>query len=176
MNVGYGAGGASAQVGQLGTPWMPDREVMQRLILQGRSVIDVHKFCSNLRCLRADADGVRRKMSFPKKAFEEVVKAAFAQYPVGKLLHAGSSRSCVQLSAPPTGDDSRAEKVLYHNMLVNLCRVSCRQFTEKLATRVSDTSAARSAALHHFLVTRSVWCTVMRFVGSRTHRRTPYDV
>ena len=66
----------------------------------------------------------------PAPDFESVMTAGFEEYPVGKLLGKGSNNSRVVFAAPPSGDRNLIVK--YHNMLVDLCQVSNREFTEAL--------------------------------------------
>ena len=50
MKTGYGAHGASVQVWPADqTPWLSDREVMQKLLLVGKPEIPLREFASKLR-------------------------------------------------------------------------------------------------------------------------------
>ena len=141
MHGGYGPGGQSAQVSwDQELLWLSDRELMQRTIQKGKPVVLARDICQNIRRKAGNKGQI-----FPQKAWEEVMKAGFAPFPVGKLMDEATRKSAVQLAAPPT--DDRERMVQYHNMLVDLCRVTARQLTtllHKTAVR-PDFSAADSA-------------------------------
>lgn len=64
-----------------------------------------------------------------KEAWEQVVKAALALYPVGKLEAAGTVKTKLTFSEIP---EQNAKRVAFHNMLVDACQVSLRQWSEAL--------------------------------------------
>lgn len=128
LDYGYGPGGATAQLSYEGPGvcFKPDREIMQRTVLNGKAKVSVNEMCGKIR--RKEADG--KRPGVPKDVFEEVMVAGFAQYPIGKLVDQGRASARVLFSAPPTED--RDARTKYHNMLVDLCRVSLRQFSKAL--------------------------------------------
>jgi hypothetical protein len=130
MDVGYGLDGSSAQVSYsgAGSYFMKDREVMRRTILRGKPVVSVADMCGVLR----RKEGSRRP-GMPKNLYQEVMQAAFKTYPIGRLENPGTATARVVFSAPPEND--RDAKTKYHNMLVDVCQVSLREFTQALATR-----------------------------------------
>ena len=77
--------------------------------------------------LRYRVGGSRKPLS--KKNWEEVMTAGMNKYPIGKLLDANTNNPRVVFSAPPGTRDGRVE---YHNMLVDLCHVSLRDFSSLL--------------------------------------------
>eukprot|EP00969_Alexandrium_andersonii_P178063 7873595-Alexandrium_andersonii.AAC.1 len=58
---------------------------MQRTVLNGKAKVTVNEMCGKIR--RKDAAG--KRPGVPKDAFEEVMVAGFAQYPIGKLVDRG---------------------------------------------------------------------------------------
>ena len=148
MDVGYGPNGSSAQTpsGENDECFWKDRVVMQRTVLRGKPVVTVAEMCGILRQKR----GAHRP-GMPKAAFEEVMAAGFKQWPVGKLVDAGTGKARVVFSKPPAGD--RDAMTHFHNMLVDLCQVSLRQFSRALtregaaADDGAGTERAAAAAL-----------------------------
>ena len=128
MTYGYGPEGASAQISYEdgGDYFLPDRDIMQRTVLRGKPVVTVAEMSGLIRKKVGN-----KKPGVPKKVFEEVMEAGFAKYPLGKLLEKGTKNSRVVFCAPPTS--GRDAITHYHNMLVDLCQVSLRQFTSLLA-------------------------------------------
>jgi hypothetical protein len=120
---------------------------MQKTMQKGKAVLKAKEFCDTFR--RSDTSGPdqkKRKVAFPRTVWEEVMTAGFAQYPVGKLLDAGTNNSRVQFSEPPGPSASRGEKVRYHNQLVDLCQMTCRGFTKLLAESAEGFVDADGAA------------------------------
>eukprot|EP00974_Lingulodinium_polyedra_P121419 11178972-Lingulodinium_polyedra.AAC.1 len=67
---------------------------MQRTVLLGKPVVTGKDFCDRMRRTLPCTDGAkRRKAAFPRKTWEDIMAAGFAQYPVGKLLGAGTPTS-----------------------------------------------------------------------------------
>ena len=103
FDIGYGAGGCTSQESLVGPLRKRDREVMQKTMMVGKAVVHGKTFCDNFRVPKEVPGEKRRRVSFPKKQWEEVMKAGFALYPIGKLVEAGTMNSRVVFSAPPTG-------------------------------------------------------------------------
>jgi hypothetical protein len=106
MNVGYGSNGVSAQTngalaGYAGER-KPDRVIMLRTIMRGKVSVTSKEIC----------DGMRHKgkLRYPNKAWEEVMRAGFAQFPVGRLIDAGTRTSRVLLSQWPGSSSTPEEK------------------------------------------------------------------
>jgi hypothetical protein len=135
MGVGYGPNGETVQVSNAACPWGTDREIMKKTVLRGKSKVSAKEVCDAIRSSVPNPQDTskKRKVALPRRAWEEVMTAGFAKYPVGKLVNAGAADAHVQFAAPPAQDATRAAKVRYHNMLVDLCQVSLRQFTTLLA-------------------------------------------
>ncbi|CAE6924505.1 dnc [Symbiodinium sp. CCMP2592] len=89
----YGAHGASVQVWPADqTPWLSDREVMQKLLLVGKPEIPLREFASKL--CRAK----QTPQCFPKSTLEQVVEAGLNLfYPLGKLVSKGKTVTGRQL-------------------------------------------------------------------------------
>lgn len=71
----------------------------------------------------------RRKISVPQATWERVVEEALKLYPIGKIIKNDSARITVHFSQPPSDPQ---ERVAFHNMLVQCCQVSLRQWGEAL--------------------------------------------
>ena len=113
---------------------------MQRTLLVGKAVVFAKIFCDNWRRPVAVGEGAKkRKVAFPKKVWEEVMAAAFQQFPVGRLVDVGTNRSRVIFSAPPLV--GRDRKVYYHNLLMDMFGISARHFSSVLA-RAPDAVAS----------------------------------
>ena len=69
----------------------------------------------------------KKRLGLPQKVWEDVMTAALAQYPVGELLGAGTSKSRVKWNRPPTAEDGREAMVKWHNQLVDMCRLTGRE-------------------------------------------------
>ena len=110
---------------------------MQKMLLMGRAEVSAKKFCDNYRCPKpSDGGSKRKKIAFPRKAWEEVVAAAFAQFPVGQLVGQGTPHCKAVFYAPPPAMAARSTKVRYHNLLVDMCQVSARKFSTLLSEHV----------------------------------------
>ncbi|CAL1142860.1 unnamed protein product [Cladocopium goreaui] len=96
---------------QLPASWMSDRDIFRRTVLRGKM----------------------------EDTWEQVVKAALALYPIGKLEAAGTSKSKLVFSQVPT---QNAKRVAFHNMLVDSCQVSVRQWCDSLQ-KETDRVASR---------------------------------
>ena len=59
--------------------------------------------------------------------------ACIKQWPVGKLVDAGTPKERVALTIPPTQEDGREAMTKFHNMLVDLCQVSFRHYSHSVS-------------------------------------------
>ena len=118
MKTGYGAHGASVQVWPADqTPWLSDREVMQKLLLVGKPEIPLREFASKLRRYnkvepkaknqpKDKKEPKRAKQTpqcFPKAMLEQVVEAGLHLYPVGKLVSKGKTAGAFQATVAGAG-------------------------------------------------------------------------
>lgn len=145
FNLGYGPGGVTAQVSWTEVDlFKSDREIMQKTVLRGKPVVKYSEICD---LLRRDVPGVanpakKTKQGFPKRVWEDVMHAGLALYPIGILKDAGSAKSRVEFYEPPTETSGEARLAIYHNMLVDLCRVGGRQFRQLLAIHAQERASA----------------------------------
>lgn len=130
LTEGYGDGGQSVQDVHLFT----DRDVMRRTILRGDAVVLKEHMVD---VLKKAKPGEKRRQTIGSRNWEAVMRAGLAKFPVGKLLDAGTSNSRVVFAAPPLHNP--LAKVVYHNLLVDLCQVSLRRFTTELTTKQAQT-------------------------------------
>ena len=124
MKKGYNDAGLSVQ---LPASWMSDRDIFRKTLLRGK--MEVTYADLSLRKTETLDDGKKKKVAVSKDTWEQVVKAALALYPIGKLEGAGTSKSKLVFSQVPT---QNAKRVAFHNMLVDSCQVSLRQWCESL--------------------------------------------
>lgn len=134
MAKGYNDAGLSVQ---LPASWMSDRDIFRRTVLRGK--VEVTYGDLSLRKTETLDDGKKKKVAVSKDTWEQVVKAALALYPIGKLEAAGTSKSKLVFSQVPT---QNAKRVAFHNMLVDSCQVSVRQWCESLQKEI-DRVASR---------------------------------
>ena len=134
MAKGYNDVGLSVQ---LSASWMSDREIFRRTVLRGKMEVTYGDL--SLRKTETLDDGKKKKVAVSKETWEQVVKAALALFPIGTLHGPGTSKSKLVFSQVPT---SNAKRVAFHNMLVDSCQVSVRQWceclqkdTDRVATR-----------------------------------------
>ena len=131
MDIGYGPDGVSVQgPGAV----KKDREIMQKVVLRGQVSVTAREICDSMRYMHKPQD--ERKKALPKSHFEKVMEAGFAQYPVAKLVGKGTDSCKVVFATPPVGD--RKKQIVYHNLLVDLCMVSLRQFTSGIQEKVQS--------------------------------------
>lgn len=136
LSLGYGENGATVQDSTLFT----DREVTRRTVLRGTAVVRKQDV---LAVMKKKKSGERSKTSLKATNWEAVMKAGFANYPIGKLEHGGTNQSSIVLAAPPLGNPVHMR--IYHNLLVDLCQVSMRTFTSELSKRQMKEDAAPGA-------------------------------
>ena len=70
------------------------------------------------------------------------MQAGFAKFPVGKVEHAGTPRVQVLFAAIP---EEPAERIQFHNMLVDACQVSVRTWADALSKQEQKASGKRKA-------------------------------
>ena len=134
MAKGYNDAGLSVQ---LPASWMSDRDIFRRTVLRGKMEVTYGDL--SLRKTETLDDGKKKKVAVSKDTWEQVVKAALALYPIGKLEAAGTSKSKLVFSQVPT---QNAKRVAFHNMLVDSCQVSVRQWCDSLQ-KETDRVASR---------------------------------
>ena len=134
MAKGYNDAGLSVQ---LLASWMSDRDIFRRTVLRGKMEVTYGDL--SLRKTETLDDGKKKKVAVSKDTWEQVVKAALALYPIGKLEAAGTSKSKLVFSQVPT---QNAKRVAFHNMLVDSCQVSVRQWCDSLQ-KETDRVASR---------------------------------
>eukprot|EP00974_Lingulodinium_polyedra_P130811 11215302-Lingulodinium_polyedra.AAC.1 len=103
---------------------------MRRTVLRGQPVVHWGEIVGVIR-REVTSNGKKKKVSFPKAVWEEIMESGFASYPVGKLLDRGNKNARVQFAAPPSNSDPVALRV-YHNNLMNLCQIGARRFADLL--------------------------------------------
>ena len=134
MAKSYNDAGLSVQ---LPASWMSDRDIFRRTVLRGKMEVTYGDL--SLRKTETLDDGKKKKVAVSKDTWEQVVKAALALYPIGKLEAAGTSKSKLVFSQVPT---QNAKRVAFHSMLVDSCQVSVRQWCESLQKEI-DRVASR---------------------------------
>ena len=134
MAKGYNDAGLSVQ---LPASWMSDRDIFRRTVLRGKMEVTYGDL--SLRKTETLDDGKKKKVAVSKDTWEQVAKAALALYPIGKLEAAGTSKSKLVFSQVPT---QNAKRVAFHNMLVDSCQVSVRQWCDSLQ-KETDRVASR---------------------------------
>ena len=134
MAKGYNDAGLSVQ---LLASWMSDRDIFRRTVLRGKMEVTYGDL--SLRKTETLDDGKKKKVAVSKDTWEQVAKAALALYPIGKLEAAGTSKSKLVFSQVPT---QNAKRVAFHNMLVDSCQVSVRQWCDSLQ-KETDRVASR---------------------------------
>ncbi|CAK0801158.1 unnamed protein product [Prorocentrum cordatum] len=128
MTRGYGPRGGTVQAfaeGQ-GEAWKTDRDIVRYTLQRGKGVVKCSEICGNLR-REAMVNGRKKRLGLPQKVWEDVMAAALAQCPVGDLLEVGTPRSRVQWRAPPSAAAGREAMVKWHNLLVDMCRLTGRE-------------------------------------------------
>lgn len=134
LTVGYAEDGSSVQGAN---PFWPDRKIMLKVVTRGEPVVKTSTMMGNIRKHFPARPGVpATRPGIPAKKFEAVMRAAFAKYPIATLLDEGTSRSRVVFARPPEGN--REQMTLYHNMLVDLCQVSLRTFTDDIRSKDAE--------------------------------------
>ncbi len=117
--------------------------MMRKTMCRGKSTVRYQDL--SFRAVQSE-DGERRKRAVVTKAdWERVVEAGFVLYPVGKLLERGTMRCRVEFCAPPV---EAAERVRFHNALVDLCNIPLRKYVEMMhreAVRAGSEAAAAVA-------------------------------
>ena len=130
LKVGLGTDGASVQT----TPsFLSDREIVRRTIMKGKAKVMFQDL--SLRRMVDSESGKKVKESVPKETWEEVMGASLAAFPVAKLGERGTKKTFVEFCQPPTDPKAR---VLFHNMLVELCQISLRRYGELMSDRQSE--------------------------------------
>ena len=104
------------------------RYTMQR----GKHVVKAGEVCGNLR-QEVQIAGKTKRVGLPTKVWEDVMSVGFAAHPVGELVDAGKKTSRIIWARVPTQSDGREAMVLWHNHLVDLCRMTGREFRSLLA-------------------------------------------
>jgi hypothetical protein len=150
MDVGYGANGASVQLGNaFGQKVDTDRNVMRRILLLGRHTVKAGEVTDLIHVMRKDGDK-KSRIGLRRLDFEKVITAGNQFARVGQVTPsvAGPGRSNTQaqftILLPGANKDERVD---YHNRLMRLCQVSLREVTQAIAVFQSKSGmVARSAA------------------------------
>ena len=139
MNVGYGEGGASVQVAIAGLRFLPDRVIMQRVLLRGEALVSVKKVCDTL---KMKPDGtvptITKPMSLKANECIAVIRAALNVYKVAAFEPQGwvtqrEQTAAVRLRLPNANDPVAVAK--YHNLLMKCCSVSYAQVLKTIKQR-----------------------------------------
>ena len=100
--------------------FLSDRDIFRKTVLTGKTVVTF----KNMTLRKTETqNGKTKKLSVSKQNWEQVMQAGFAKFPVGKVEHAGTPRVQVLFAAIP---EEPAERIQFHNMLVDACQVSVR--------------------------------------------------
>ena len=139
MDVGFGEGGVSVQTPIPGVTMIPDRQVMQRILLRGEALVSIRKVCDAVK-MKPDGSNaqVTKQVSLKSDQCAAVVKAGLALYNVGEFDPLGweSARdrsAAVRLRLPNPSDDAAVAK--YHNLLMRCCSVSYSQLLHGIKQR-----------------------------------------
>ena len=113
---------------QCPSSFMSDREVFRKTLLRGKSEVTFHDL--SLRKVETQDNGSKKKLSVSKENWEQVMAKGFALWPVGKLVQPGTKHCKAIFTSVP---DTPNKRVYYHNMLVDSCQLTLRQFTDVLS-------------------------------------------
>ncbi|CAK0894399.1 unnamed protein product [Prorocentrum cordatum] len=153
MDVGFGVGGASVQTPIPGVTMVPDRQLMQRVLLRGEALVSLRKVCDAVK-MKPDGSSaqVAKPMGLKSDQCAIVVKAALDLYNVAEFDPQGwvterDRGAAVRLRLPNPEDGTAVAK--YHNLLMKCCRVSYSQHLQVIKQREErggDTNAREDAA------------------------------
>ena len=132
MKEGYGPAGASVQPRENGqTPLFTDTEICNVTVALGKPEVTWSMVQGRLRREIEKDDGRKARGGASKKQWEAVMTAAFREYPVASI-ETGKEMKVI-FFAPPSAADGRYRMVSYHNMLMDCCCISARNFRQMLA-------------------------------------------
>ena len=140
LKEGFGPENATAQEPR---SFMSDREILRRTVLTGKTVVTFKDV--SLRKVEKTDDG-KKKSSVSKQNWEQVMKAAFARYPIGKLENPGTNQARVLFVAIPEDAQTRVQ---LHNMLVRACQLTVRAWADALAKQLSKPEKRKAKDLEN---------------------------
>ena len=127
---------SATKVGAVQTQAFKDREFMRRVLLGGRSrrsvVQLVDNYAKEVGSSKETGGGKRRRVNPSRSEVAAVLKAAFAQYPrLGSFQEpVGGGSGEVVLKA---WSQSERNQILFHNELMQCCRVSLQEVSQRRA-------------------------------------------
>ena len=130
---GLGVGGALLFSKTDDKQLFKDRELLRRVFLSGKANMSISQLVDLYSVSTGDTSGAkkRKRARAPKPQVERVLQAAFDQFPRLGQFVAGVGERDILLRRWPMSEKGQ---VLFHNELMQCCRVSLQQLSKKRAT------------------------------------------
>ena len=143
LTTGYGDNGVSVQVLETGQKMLfADREICQITAQLGKPVVTWPMVQNKLRKVVEDK-GTKKRGGVSKRQWETVMETACKHFPIATMQHVGDKSVQVTFCAPPPQAAGRNRCVYYHNLLMDCCRVTGREFRQLLAVDAQQTQPAK---------------------------------
>ena len=144
LTTGYGDNGGSVQVLETGQKMLfADREICQITVQLGKPVVTWPMVQNKLRKVVEDDKGTKKRCGVSKRQWETVMETACKHFPIATMQHVGDKSVQVTCFAPPPQAAGRNRCVYYHNLLMDCCRVTGREFRQLLAVDAQQTQPAK---------------------------------